>query len=110
MDAQAIEILLEDLGMPLPANAARTRKTLDRLSLIDVSMQPQVTRANLAAQLRGLVDRGEKVDVVAMVRANRHHADNAEAAAVLQIAIEDAQRLHELAFRGGGALMPALRE
>jgi hypothetical protein len=109
MDVQAIEVLLDELGMPLPTRAAQTRATLDRLSVLDVSMQPEVTRATLASQLRGLVERGEEVDVVALVRANRANADHVEAAAVIQQAVVDAQRLHDLAFRSGGGLIPVVK-
>jgi hypothetical protein len=110
MDTQSVEVSLDELKLPIPAEVAKRRAALDALSTLDVPLQPEMSRANLAAVLRGYVERGETVDPVALVRANRSGADKAEAAAVVQHAVEDAQRLLDLALSGAvREMVPTVR-
>src|SRR5216683_6519274 len=80
MDVQAIEVLLEELGIALPARAAQTRATLDRLSVLDVPLHPMPSTQGLADIIRGQVSRGEDCDPVALAREAREGADNDVAA------------------------------
>jgi len=67
-DIQAIEVLLEELSIPLPARAAQTRATLDKLSVLDVPMRPMPSTKGLADIIRGQVSRDEDCDPVALAR------------------------------------------
>ena len=109
-DIQAIEVLLEELSIPLPARAAQTRATLDKLSVLDVPMRPMPSTKGLADIIRGQVSRDEDCDPVALAREAREAADSIEAARAVQLALEDAARLHDLSFRGGGGLVPVVRD
>ncbi len=108
-DIQAIEVLLEQLGIPLPTRAAQTRATLDKLSVLDVPLRPTPSTQGLADIIRGQVSRGEDCDPVALAREAREGADNVEADRAVQLATEDAVHLHELSFRGGGGLIPPVK-
>jgi len=108
MDVQAIEILFEELGMSLPARATQTRKVVDDLSVLDVPLAQRPTDQQTADMIRGAVQRGEEVDPVALVRQSHQGDFNEEAARAVKIALDDALRLHDLSFRGGG-LIPTVR-
>src|SRR5713101_582262 len=109
LDMQAIEVLLEELSIPLPTRAAQTRAALDKLSVLDVPLRPMLSTQQLADIIRGQVSRGEDCDPVALAREAREGADNIEAAQAVQRATEDAARLHDLSFRGGGGLIPVVK-
>jgi hypothetical protein len=110
MNTSRVEELLDELGIPLPAQVARSRALIDRVGELDVVLKPTLTRQGLAAQALAQVETGTAVDLVRMVQENSAGAAHDEAAAVLQLMQQDAETLHSNAISRSRELLPSARK